>query len=261
MKTKVTIALGVIALSGCIMACDTKQVSAIVSNTPSINNSQTTIKGNNQISTDNRTITEFSKINVKGNVTVIITDDLSHKIEVTTDSNIQNYVKVANVDGTLNLYTEGTIKPSQGIIIKVPYNNNLSSIVASASAKISVLPTIQATNFDFNISSNAICNVNSINVNSRLSINTASSGTLNIINHSEAKTSIIKASSRSEVNGQNLIVDNAKVNASSSGKISLTVNSSLDARATTSGKVEYFGSPFKKTITKRTSGQVVSNNK
>jgi len=48
------------------MAYDTKQVSAIVSNTPSINNSQTTIKGNNQISTDNRTITEFSKINVIG---------------------------------------------------------------------------------------------------------------------------------------------------------------------------------------------------
>jgi len=256
MKSKFLTVVGITILSGGILISNIHPVSAIVNNS----NSQSIIKGNGQILTSVKSISEFSKVNVSGNITVVVTDQLSSSAEVTTDSNIQEHINIDNVNGTLNIYTKGMIKSSKDILVRIPYGNNLASITASASSKISVLPSIYATNFDLKVSSSAICNIDSIHATGTLTIGTQSSGSVNIVKPSIASNTTISVSSSGKLNGENLSSDNVKVKASSSGLAVFRVKEKLDAIASSSGKVRYFGIPISVTTKRMSSGQVVNLN-
>ena len=260
MKSKFITAVGITMLSCGILVSNVHPVSAIVNNGSSQSGSQAATKGNGQILTSARTISEFSKINVSSGITVIVTDQLSNVAEVTTDSNIQSHVNIDNINGSLNIYTKGAINPSKDIVVRVPYDSDLSGIIASASSKVNVLSSIYATNFDLKISSSAICNIDSINTTDSLTIDTQSSGALNIIKTSVAANATINVSSSGKLNGEKLSINNANVKATRSGLAVFTVKEKLNATATTSGKIKYFGTPTSSTIKKMSSGKIVNLN-
>ncbi|NHN27044.1 DUF2807 domain-containing protein [Flavobacterium jejuense] len=228
---------------------------------------------------ENRTVGDFSKLQVSNAIEVFYTVSNTKSVKVETDEKENlKYIKAIAENGTLKLFVDtsdykkekNSKKRSKGknvnwingvefAVLKITISGpNLEAIKASSSADIKIENTNTSSNLDIAVSSSGSISGNFNCTN--LTIDASSSGDFtgkidatsaaiessssSDVNLSGKATKIsVKASSSSDCNLKDFMVEEAIIGASSSADVSIKVTKSIEAKATSSASIEYFGNP------------------
>lgn len=236
---------------------------------------------------ENRTVAEFSKLKASQGIEVFYTVSTTQSVKVETDDNeklayiktevegqtLKVYVdnnskedysygtgKGKNINGmrfkVLKVYITGNaltaIKASSSASVKLENLNSVDQLEVAASSSATVSGTFDCTDLQVDVSSsgNFKGKVNAKNV----AIEVSSSADCDLMGKAEKVT--IKASSSADCNAKDLVAEAVTVKASSSADVTVFATKSLDASATSSSSVDYFGNPFQVNTDKSSSGSV-----
>jgi hypothetical protein len=195
------------------------------------------IRGNGDITTDERILPSFEKIESSGSTEVRFHSSAEYRAVVTIDSNLNEYFETTVIGNVL------IIRPKSGTgytftknIVDV-YCPVISEISISGSGKFEMLDTINVPKFKINISGSGKIygNIECDDFSARIS----GSGNMNISGNSEDADIYISGSG--DFNGSEFKVNNYFVNISGSGKADIFVEDSLTARTSGSGDISFRG--------------------
>ena len=99
-------------------------------------NAQEKIIGNKDVTTEDRNLSEFTKIEVIDNVTVLLVYNDNQSVTVETDSNLQSSVSTEINNGSLVIKTSARIIRPKELTVHVNVNKNLNEIYAYNKANI-----------------------------------------------------------------------------------------------------------------------------
>lgn len=180
------------------------------------------ISGSGPVSSENRNLSNFSKIYINGSTAVNITQGNDFEIEVTAYSNLLPYLETKVSNGSLTIgYKENT---------NIRNDNSVVNIT---------MPMIEGLTINGSSDIEAAGNFSGSN---EIIISINGSGN---INFQEGSTDFLKVNiaGSGDFGGFGLTADEAEVSISGSGNVSLTVLQKLDATIRGSGNVNYKGSP------------------
>lgn len=196
------------------------------------------VKGNGQVTEQNRQVSEFDQIEVSRGMNVYITQGSPEKVVVIADSNLQEII-VTEVHGNiLKIYTDENIRWAKEKKVMVTVEK-LSRVDASSGAN--AYSQSQIMSEDLEVKANSGAN-QTLEVNAKNLKASCSSGA-NIRLSGLAKEAELETSSGANLIGPELKTENCKMSASSGGNVSATVTGRLEAHASSGGNVVYYGEP------------------
>ncbi|MFT5754291.1 MAG: hypothetical protein ACI924_001522 [Flavobacterium sp.] len=245
---------------------------------------------------ENREVSNFSKLQASNAIEVFYTISNTKSILVETDDieNLK-CIKTEVENGTLKLYVDtkeyvkknksevkkakrskgSTISFINGVeftVLKITVSGpNLEEIKASSSADIKIVNTNTSTDLNITVSSSGSIsgNFNCSNLfietsssgefSSNLNANTVeieSSSSSNVNLSGKATEIFVKASSSSSCDLKDFTVETAIIKASSSAGVSIKVTKSIDAKASSSASIVYYGSASQVSKEESSSGSV-----
>jgi hypothetical protein len=239
--------------------------------------------------TENRTVGNFTKIKVSQGIDVFFTQGEWKPLRIETENqeNI-NYLKTEVEGNTLKLFIDAD-NVSKGMSTKQKKKKNgynwinfesmkvfvtaphVTDFVASSSGSIQFENIIQNDNISLkasssgSISGDIICKNVAMEASSsgditsklkadKVEADVSSSG--EVILSGRTTTAEIQASSSGDCKAKNLAATNAVIAASSAGSIEITVLESLDAKASSSSDIWYYGNPTKVAKDTSSSGSI-----
>ncbi len=238
---------------------------------------QKKLKGNKIVITEDRGISNFNAVEVKGKIEVILTQGNDQSVTVETDENLQFAIVTEVRDNTLiiNLSKKISKKKALNIYITIDefvnrittkdkakitsdglFNFNDLTIDAEGNSKI----TMDIKSEQFTLNNNESANVNftintehiTINANKtgkakiNLSANTAellTQGNSTTELSGDCKDIFITSESKSNVKAGKLECDDAIVNASDASDVRVNSNTSITVSATNSAEVYIYNNP------------------
>lgn len=99
-------------------------------------NAQEKLIGNKEVTTENRDLSAFTKIEVIDDVTVVLVYNDQQSVLVETDSNIQSSIITEINNGSLVIKTSAKIVRTKELLVHVNVNNKLDEIYAYNKAKV-----------------------------------------------------------------------------------------------------------------------------
>lgn len=200
------------------------------------------INGTGPVVTQERTVSNFTGIDLSLCATVNYTEADSFKVEITAQQNVLNEIitEVNNNRLVIRLPWDTKLVSFEPVIINISAPA-VSDFAISGSGKIISSDTLHVSNSDFNISGSGDINIAGIITND---IDTRVSGSGKIVisgGSSATVTTDISGSGNTDLLG--VTAGSAKVYTSGSGDTKLNVTNNLDAHISGSGKVYYTGNP------------------
>jgi len=174
-----------------------------------------------------------------GNVTKVERKTTEKIIRVKASNGLHDIIETNLVDGTLYIKTTKNIKKAKSRLVMVSIFDNLEAVEASSEANIKGLTTVFSNNLFVKTSSGASIELNVLAKN----LTAKSSSGSNIILKGQTFQLDSKSSSGSAINAKDLLANHAIAKASSGATISLNVESSLQANASSGGDISYSGDP------------------
>ena len=163
-------------------------------------------------------------------------------ITVTTDDNLQEYVKITSGGGVLKVTLENYVNYSSkhGIIITIPFEE-ISEASLTGSGDLIGKDVIKTSYFTTNLtgSGDVTLSLDAENIESKL----IGSGDITLSGNTNSLDASVKGSGDFE--GKGLQANNTDVTVIGSGDATVTAKKSLRARVNGSGDVTYSGSPNK----------------
>lgn len=208
-------------------------------------------RGSGNLSSEKRNVSEFKAIHASNSIDVEIKTG-PPSVEVEADDNILQYVKTEVSGKMLHIGLESGVSLYNThikVYVTVP---ELSRVEASSSADVKVVDVIKnagKVSFDASSSADIEAEVDAPEVSAEAN----SSATVTL----SGKTKNYKAdvSSSADIKSAELLSENTKVSANSSGSAVVYASVSLDADASSSGSIEYSGGATVKSNT-NSSGSV-----
>lgn len=180
------------------------------------------ISGNGIITTEERSVNNFTGVMVEGSTDVTVTKGANFKVQVTGYSNLMPYFETKVVNGNLVLGFKEHVNvrhDNTEVTVTLPVLNNLSTY---GSGNITSTGAFTATD-DFQ---------------------TSVSGSGNIkIEQGSAKNMSATISGSGNISAFGFSTEKAKVNVAGSGNASVTATDNLTVKIAGSGNVYYKGSP------------------
>ena len=244
------------------------------------------IKGNGVSKELDRGKMEFTAIDVRGSVDVIISNNADATIKVTGDENLVEYVETYVKDGVLNVHLNNkeikSFSSRIGLKVTVPNNGQINNIKASGSSDVKVEGTVIADNMNISCkgSSDFIGNVKagkckidcggssdfkgSVEAENceiyctgssdfkgsvettTISIRCTGSSDCNI--SGKADVCEISMTGSSDFNGYDFTTNRLTCSTSGSSNIKVTCNEEFEARASGSSDIYYRGTPKVKSL-------------
>lgn len=204
------------------------------------------IKGNGNITTITRTVSDYDKIGVAGSFDVELIEASEGDITIEGEDNLLRYI-ITEVDGK-----ELKIKWKRGIRIRtfkkikitVPFKD-INEIALAGSGDITSNATITADEFKINLAGSGDIDLK-LKV---VKLKSAISGSGDLSLRGETINFDCAVSGSADVDADDLITDNSTIRVSGSADVSIHVNQVLDAVVSGSGDISYKGNP-KKNISK-----------
>lgn len=227
---------------------------------------------------ENRTVANFSKLDVSNAIEVFYTVSDTRSIKIETDEKEKlECIKTEIEDGVLKLYVdakkykkENGRKRSKGkgvrwvnglefTLLRITvFGPNLNSIKVSTSSNIKFQNTNKSSNLEIKTNASGSitgmfeCDNAQIAISSSglikasiktrtISIDASSSGLL--VLKGLAKKGIIKSNSSASCELKDFEIQEATIEATSSSSVKVSVTSSLVAKTTSSGSIHYYGNP------------------
>lgn len=231
---------------------------------------QEKVKGNRKPSTVITTLAYFENIEIGNDYEISIVKGIAPQIEVTTDSNLHQYIVPVITEGVLSINTTATIRSKKELKIRLIYPGNLGTIIVKDKAELSTITDYEANELTLEVRDDSKIFMTARVSNFNLTMKSGTKGEINfkgdnakvvlednanlkgILDYKEAaitmssrtdaridgdmKKAVITLDSRAEFNGSNLVVDDINLiiannaNAKVNAKNNLNLKSSNDAR-------------------------------
>lgn len=223
---------------------------------------------------ETKVVGNFTAIKASTSVNVVYTQGATQSVVVSWEKDLMKYLKVEAKNNILRIYIDNdkyfknidtskllvsvtnkgigsvTVSSSATFSIKNNLNVSLLKINTSSSADFSGTVTCNSIFIDASSSSNVALNMATQDV----AVNLSSSSTVDL----KGKTNnlAIDASSSSNCDAKELVSNVAQVLATTSSEVDIVALKSLDATASTSAAINYYGKSDKVKVTESTSGSV-----
>lgn len=212
-------------------------------------------KGSGDIEKQERSVDgNFTEVKSCCSMEVRIRKGSSRSVTVETDDNLLEYI-ITEVSGDrLRIRTERNVnlRPSKRVKVYITMPT-ITGLDASSSSDLIVEDAFRGDELDLDVSSSAEIKVNF--TGSRVDVDGSSSGKIEL--RGSADRASVDISSSCRVNAADFMAKEARVEASSSGRIEIGVSDEIRADVSSSGRVNYRGTP-NKVITDASSGGKVS---
>lgn len=213
---------------------------------------QQTIRGNGNISEENRSASSFNSISATEGIEVIISLGDNESIRVEADENVIKYIKTDIKENKLRVHVENGVQLKDCTKKVYVTYKKLNEIKASSGGSLKATESIAANNLDLSASSGGHLKLE-LNVEN-LEASVSSGGIMKLkgnsvnIDLSASSGGILKAS---DLNGESCDSD-----VSSGGILNIGEFASIDADASSGGILTYRGEPKEKDISKSSGGHV-----
>lgn len=223
---------------------------------------------------ETRVVGNFTAIKASTSVNVMYTQGTTQSVVVSWEKDLMKYLKIETKNNVLKIYIDNDNYykniDTSNLLISVT-NPGIGSVTVSSSATFSIKNNLNVSLLKINTSSSAdfsgTVTCNSIFIDASSSSNVALTMTTDdvAVNLSSSSSVVLKgktnnlaidASSSADCDAKELISNVAQVLASTSSDVNVLALKSLDATASTSASVKYFGKLDKVKITESTSGSV-----
>jgi hypothetical protein len=185
------------------------------------------IKGNGNISTAEREVSEFNKVEVSGAIDVYMVQGALKPVRIEGDENLLSYVKVEQMGDKIEVSTKRgyNLRPTRKMKVYV------------TSPRFEKLDVSGACNI---ISENKLSLDNNVDVNApRVEAEVSGSGNVNM--KGETKIFELKISGAGEAKCYDLLTESTKVNISGAGSAEVFASVDLDANVSGAGSIKYKG--------------------
>lgn len=201
-----------------------------------------TIKGNGNISKQERKTETYDGIEVSGSFKVILVSGKEGNISIQGDQNLLEYVVVEVKEATLEIKFKkgGNYSVSKKIEVTVPVEE-ISSVALSGSGSITTQTELKSSNF--NVAQSGSGTINLKLDSDTLKAKLSGSGHINLNGTTNNLHTALSGSGN--INSENLISQNSECAVSGSGSISVNTKNSLKASVSGSGNIKYVDEPQK----------------
>ena len=223
---------------------------------------------------ETRIVGNFTAIKASASVNVVYTQGPVQNVEVSWEKDLMKYLKVETKNNILKIFIDndkyykdiytskllisvtnpgiGSVSVSSSATFAIKNNLNVSLLKIDTSSSADFSGTVTCNSIFIEASSSS--NVALTMVTDDIAVNLSSSSSVML----KGKTNnlAIDASSSADCEAKELHSNVAQVSASTSSDVNVLVLKSLDATASTSATIKYFGKLDKVKITESTSGSV-----
>lgn len=207
--------------------------------------------GSGKVVKEKRDVASFNAISASSGINVFIFQSNEEKVVVEADDNLMDLIITEVKGGNLKCYIDGSIKRSKKMNVYVSFKT-INKVSASAGSDLYSETLVDVPELDVKSSSGSDVKLE-IKVNN-LSADANSGSDIVLVGSCNQFTA--SANSGSDINAQKLTAEEAKVNVSSAGDVSISVNKSIVASASSGGDIVYYGNPSVKNIHKSSGGGI-----
>ena len=196
------------------------------------------IKGNGNLVTSEKTVSEFEKVNISNSAEVRFHASQEYRAVVTVDENLAEYVEIATKGNVLNIGTKSGSYSFTKFLIEI-YCPILTGVSVSGSGNFRNMDKISVSTFETSVSGSGKIDgtIECENFSARIS------GSGKIVVAGNSKKADIGISGSGKFDGNDFVISNATVHISGSGKIDVHVTDNLNAHVSGSGGINYRGEP------------------
>lgn len=178
------------------------------------------IKGNGEISSQTRPVPAFTKIAIKGPFTLVAQRNWPRAVAVTSDANLQPYIKTMVENGTLEIYTQKgyNLQPTGPIMVQVS-TRKLQQIAAEGKCIVNA-SDLNADVFEFDVRGG--CQAN-------------------LAGHVDAAKFNVDGAIR--IDAKTLLSKQTELDIKGAAQASVYATQKLDVKISGAGQVTYYGKP------------------
>jgi predicted small secreted protein len=198
------------------------------------------IDGNGNVVTEERPVSDFTKVKGSAGIDVFLTEGTENKVVVEADENLMEFIETTVEGGKLRIRSSrnNNIGRAKAKKVHVTYVS-LTSIEASSGADVIGNSVIKSETLNLDSSSGADLELEILS--KEVFAETSSGSDMKL--SGKATTLRAKASSGSDLDAKELLVANCNADASSGADIKVNVKERLSAEASSGGDVHYYGDP------------------
>ncbi|MFN8254775.1 MAG: head GIN domain-containing protein [Bacteroidales bacterium] len=211
-------------------------------------------KGKGNIRTETRNLTDFDKIQIKGQATVYLVSGLEPKVSVSIDSNLTEFIKTEVSGNKLKIFENRCLKELSEFKILVNINR-LTEIEVEGSVNLICDSVLRVDNLDLISESSGEVKLN-LDLET-LDLQSNGSGFIQLTGR--ANNFNLKLKSSGSVDANNLIAKNIKFNVTGAGTCEVNVTENLSGEVSSSGKLYYKGNPKKVDTNNTGTGTIRTN--
>lgn len=214
------------------------------------------IDGSGNITEENRSVTQFTKLILETEATVLLSQDNTSGVRVQADDNLQNIIETEVEDGTLKISSPKCLNPTKTIKIYVS-TKNIDEVILTGNGKIIASSGISSDAIKFMIAGNGLITIDELHAKN---IYTQITGNGKVTLAGDVTTHTIESTGSGIVHAYKLKAINTKLNITGMGNCEVYSENRLDVRITGNGNVSYIGKP--KTLRKEIygNGKLTSKN-
>ncbi|MBB6609552.1 DUF2807 domain-containing protein [Pontibacter sp. Tf4] len=196
------------------------------------------VKGNGNLQTQTRKVSDFNGIKVSGGFAVEIEQGNTESLKIEAEENLMDNIKTQVKNGVLHIYTEGSINSRKGMKAYITVKD-LNKIDISGGVKVTGLSKLKAGDFQLDMSggSNVKLDIEAKKIFSNMS------GASKVVLTGRADELKLDMSGASSVNTQDLIAKRVKVSTSGASSVKVHATDNLVVNASGASHVAYAGSP------------------
>lgn len=202
----------------------------------------TRVKGNGNVITKTRTISEYDKVSLKGSLDVALVYGNEGSVKIEAESNLIEHI-VTEVEGdNLKIYVQKgyNLDTSRGskLLITVPFKE-LSNVNLSGSGDVYTEDVIKGNRFSASISGSGDVHL-AIEASE---VKTSITGSGDMVLRGSTETLKCDVTGSGDLKAYDLKAQNVYASVTGSGDIKTTAANSIKARVTGSGDIDYQGNP------------------
>ena len=198
-----------------------------------------TIKGNGNLLTSEKSVSTFEKIATHGFAEVLYYASEEHRVVVTVDSNLEQFVEIYTKNNVLNIGVRKNVSCSFTKYLVEVYAPVLTGVSLDGFGAFEGMDMIAVSKFESTISGSGF--IKGAFECENFSAKISGFGELTITGNS--KNTHIDISGSGKFNGKEFETKNATVNISGFGNVYMWVNDHLKATISGSGNLYYSGEP------------------
>lgn len=211
------------------------------------------IKGNGNTKTEERDLNKFDGIKACCSMEVLVNQGSNYAVSVEADDNLLQYIVTEVSEGQLTIKQKDNVSlaPKERIKIYVTLPQ-ITELRSSSSSDIICSGSFKGKELKLDVSSSG--NIQLDFRGESVRIESSSSGKIGLSGSADRLR--FEGSSSSKVDARNFTAGAVRAEASSSARLAIKVTDELDAEVSSSGRVEYWGSPEKLSTDTNSSGKV-----